>query len=286
MGSKRANKISEEWEDIGKDNFSVVSFSSDEECLLGGKDGDDEPIVSAPKNERRNGQQATQSGTFTWVAQVDVDANSEPQAQSIIRNSMNKIEAAPSPPYLPSKETQSETKEANSPASPDSIEPEDPFEDPLEVEDEGVDRDEIVAEFFGDEEAANPKFLLKALESLSQILKDAVLATLELRRGSRGRDMCESACGLLIVQVSELVPIIKGYCRIWPSASRVPPIDPGLHNWLSRVRVKALGLQAEVKSLARKQVNPVDADYHLIQIWRDLESSAKQMNDFLPIMQA
>ena len=176
---------------------------------------------------------------------------------------------------------------------------EDPFKDPTTPEHEsdhdgaeqyqsfGDDGDEYMGDSSADVDI-NPIRLQKALQSLRNILDDTAHSLSVLPAlANTVREESLGICSLLSRQVAELIPIAAGYAKIWSKSSRDIPLDPNVYGWLSGVRVKVLGLQAEVRSISRQNSSDVPIAYFpdLLNIWYDLEDYEKKMSDFLPIIQ-
>lgn len=160
--------------------------------------------------------------------------------------------------------------------------PEDPFQDPpdnQDAEDDAVDK--LLDDGSRD---VDPPFLEKTLDSLRGILDDTVTLLAGVPVLGLARERSFHLCLQFIQQVHELTPVVSGYAKVWARSSRELPLDPGLHAWLSGVRVKLLGLQAEAHRAARA-TNP-DASDVLSRICDDLYDYERKMSDFLPIMLA
>lgn len=176
---------------------------------------------------------------------------------------------------------------------------EDPFKDPTtpehETEHDGAEQyhsfEDPADEYLGDSSAnvdINPIRLQKTLQSLRDILDDTAHSLSVLPAlANTVREESLGICSLLSRQVAELIPIASGYAKVWVKSSREIPLDTNLHGWISGVRVKVLGLQAEVRSISRQNSSDLPI-YHfpdLLSIWYDLEDYEKKMTDFLPIIQ-
>ncbi|KAK3385435.1 hypothetical protein B0H63DRAFT_182987 [Podospora didyma] len=145
-----------------------------------------------------------------------------------------------------------------------------------------------VEELFDDgSRDVDPLFLRKTLQSLHEILDDTIQTVFDLP--SANSDIAGPSlrlCRRLKGQVSDLIPIVSGYANVWSTSSRELPLDPGLHGWLSGVRIKVLGLQAEAQRIARGPSTCSDFVYEYVAgIWDILSEYEAKMEEFLPIMQ-
>lgn len=176
---------------------------------------------------------------------------------------------------------------------------EDPFKDPATPEHESKhdggeqyrSSDDHGDEYFNGSSAGvdiNPMRLQKTLQSLRDILDDTAHSLSVLPAlANTVREESLGICSLLSRQVAELIPIASGYAKVWSKSSRDIPLDPNLQGWLSGVRVKVLGLQAEVRSISQQNSSDLPISYfpELLSLWYDLEDYEKKMSDFLPIIQ-
>ncbi|GAB1317769.1 hypothetical protein MFIFM68171_07979 [Madurella fahalii] len=270
MSSRKS--ISEDWEDVGDDNLSVISLP----CSEANAPASPSFRPTSP-NARVGGPQPQGSpetshsirSTDTQPAAEQLDSISE--TTTLRGNDDIKVSLAKG------KLKEIEPAEAET--------PENPFSDPPGTEE--IDEDAVDELFDDGSRDVDPRFLLKTLQSLRGILDDTLhvftdLAAFHRNASERYLDVCQR----LLRQVSELMPIISGYGKVWPALSRDIPLDPCLHGWLSGVRVKALGLQAEAQPLARRGRTPASAENALSKIWEDLSEYEAKMREFLPIMQA
>ncbi|KXX81062.1 hypothetical protein MMYC01_202783 [Madurella mycetomatis] len=269
MSSRKS--ISEDWEDMGDDNLSVISLPCSESSLPASPSSQ-----PTPPNIR-----------------VDGPAQGSPQTPSSIRSADTRpvIEQLDSISETTTLRGNDDTKASLAKGKLKEVEPtevetlENPFMDPPGMEE--VD-DDAVDELFDDgSRDVDPQFLLKTLQSLRGILDNTLhvftdLAVFHRSAGERSLDVCQR----LSRQVSELMPIISGYEKVWPALSRDIPLDPGLHGWLSGVRVKVLSLQAEAQTLTRRDRAATNTENAISKILEDLSEHETKMGEFLPIMQA
>jgi hypothetical protein len=268
----RRNSIADDWEDVADDNLSVVSLPGSE---------DDEPVVGLADLAL---EESTLSGgpvSETCTLPCNDDDNSDD----------------PSPLYNgKGKETatkrESEESHGDRHHYPDDVSSSEPLakcstpgplhepsvSECLNFDPDEHQEDENDSSF--ESEDVDIDVLLRDIDSVRAILRDTIhsvddLTTLHRATSEKTRKLC----GTLAMQVEDLAPIVAGYARTWKNTSIEIPLDPGLHSWLSGVRVKALALQVELQD----SIPSPSSVLHLI--WENLESCEQQMDDFLPIMQ-
>lgn len=290
MSSRKS--ISEDWEDMGDDNLSVISLPCSESSVPTSPSSQ-----PTPPNIRVDGPVSKTSVAVSWCLRGLLTSGKQTQGSPQIPRSTRSTDTQPVIEQLDSI-SETTTLRGNDDAKGSlakgklkEVEPveaetlENPFKDPPGTEE--VD-DDAVDELFDDgSRDVDPQFLLKTLQSLRGILDDTLhvftdLAVSHRSASERPLDVCQR----LLQQVSELVPIMSRYEKVWPGLSHDIPLDPCLHGWLSGVRVKALGLQAEAQPLTRTGRTAASAESALSKILEDLSEYETKMREFLPIMQA
>lgn len=272
------NSISDDWEDVGDDNLSVISLSGSESDL---------PSPKRTPNKDR-------SGSALKVASPTKASN--PGTSQSLPPTKQEVESTPVQRDISPKSKELETsvgEELGNPESPvsgiwhdarglPSLALEDPFKDPdtdgvgNEADDEESD---AVREVIDDaSDGVDPIFLDNTLESLIKILRQTIgfisgLETAFVRQ--TGPSI--TACREIQSQVQRLRPMISAYAKVSDYSDL--PIDPALHGWLEGVRVKVLALRAQHSS-----VRTSSADF--ANIWNELDAYKNQMDEFLPIMLA
>ncbi|KAK0610086.1 hypothetical protein B0T17DRAFT_621363 [Bombardia bombarda] len=288
----RQGSISSDWEDVGDDNMSVISLpSSDDEASSVAPYERAPPspaLATALDSSTSNSQYVLAIRSAPVPAQPDDHDEMSESAQlgcnddggASLSEKEEDVEAKAGHNHSSGASTSSSLAEMR-----DQV-VENPFLDPPPSEGFADDSfDDTVDELFDDgSRDVDPIFLQKTLHSLREILDDTAvvlsdlpLPNCEIMEPSMG------LCGRLSRQVSELDPIVSGYAKLWPTSSRDLPLDPGLHSWLSGVRVKILSLQAEAQRIGRDP-NPKASHTFLPSIWEDLDEYERKMADFLPIM--
>jgi len=194
---------------------------------------------------------------------------------------------------------------------------EDPFKDPpsqltevgcAEDDDKDEQRVEDVAdpveEIFDDSSRnQDPMYLYKTLLSVEDILRDTrgVVDNSTVVQPALTK-WAGQTCAELLSQVLQLSRILAAYAKTSTSSGEPAPIDSGLHDWLSNVRVKALGVQAELQTARRipgfPQIiygdnelweGPIDVaqtESEVVKVSSALADCKAQMDEFLPIMKA
>lgn len=271
--------IGDNWQDVGYDNFSVLSLSSSDEDELGTGKADSALQESASKCD---------SISETTTLHCDDDLTSRYKGKGkdkeIATESNLELDdvghdrcTVDLPPHR--------TLEDHSTARP--------LFEPTISECLNFDPDEHQQDDSGElhiSEDVNPNELLRSLDSVCAILRDTILfvnnlTTLHHETSVKARKLCRT----LAMQVDELRPIVAGYARVWRNTSSDIPLDPGLYSWLSGVRVKALALRVELQDEAWRTIQAGRSERttnHVLEdIWRSLETWEEQMDEFLPIMQ-
>ncbi|KAM7191723.1 hypothetical protein V8F20_009200 [Naviculisporaceae sp. PSN 640] len=203
------NSLSDDWEDVGDDNLSVVSFSTAEP---------DADVASVASKSDENSMP------------VELDA-SQDQAS---------LQQPPTPTVEPQPQTSSQSQEAAADEKNDahtqeldSSEQHNPFDDEVDEINQLLKQSTLQSE-------VDPPLLHSTLESLRDILEDTTqgLGGFVIGLSDIARNKSIAVCDLLSQQVAELLPIASGYAKVWSRSPQDLPIDPNLHEWLTGVRVK------------------------------------------------
>ncbi|KAI1496004.1 hypothetical protein F5X99DRAFT_92545 [Biscogniauxia marginata] len=107
-----------------------------------------------------------------------------------------------------------------------------------------------------------------------------------------GAGKIKAECSTLIDRLSTLQPILQGYSKHWKSEGNTVeiPIDPGLYEWMAGLRVELLGLQAiwEVQSHPLGLSSSGQSwDSSSAKRYLDiLADSSSQIEAFMPVLQA
>ncbi|KAH8901045.1 hypothetical protein GQ53DRAFT_740211 [Thozetella sp. PMI_491] len=301
MASSHRDSLSEDWEDLGDDNLSVISLPSSEkeetsklvnekgpalsdyELALRPKEPTPVPIPTTKKPESSTAvpspaNEFTETPTF---------GNFGHRYSAKFQGRAKNTESTEWP--LPLDDEKEDKSRGGAPSvdlinsSVESfsktIEP----TDTRETEPEGGS-ESLVKELL-DSRGVNPDFILKTLESLDGIISDTLLF---VQDNVVDEDILSKIPIIYAVQfqISELKPIVSGYAQAHRGTSSDLPLDPGLHEWLSGVRVKMITLQAELQTPNRPAPGDKEGNTsRLVHTWEALEEHRCHMEVFLPIMQ-
>jgi hypothetical protein len=305
-------RLSDDWEDVGDDNLSVISFSSEAE------------VVSVPASPKPEIPTETPNAS---LPAPDEKVETLPQPESPKQDDPYGIYHRDSE-YNPSiaeelssgAKGEDEDKEAAAENNTSSLtddkdtaqaaaaEPlEDPFRDPSDDTCDGREEDDedaadSINEIIDDgSRDLDPVFLSKTHQSLVDIINDTLRVVRETpvlvqELTVPSVDICKE----LQSQLSRILPILEGYAAV-PKEDAKIPLDAGLHEWLSGVRVKVLGLLAETQRLGREPypqqcrrqgpsvpwyVDVYGQRSDLERIWDELAEYKNRMCEFLPILEA
>jgi len=291
--ASRDNLISEDWEDIGDDNLSVVSLPLSE-------------------TESTKAQETPELGTSTSAPDTSLSAvkkQAETKSTSKSPNTHDPLDIYNGPDVNTGVGSSSRgVARGNKVTQKGAAEHlEDPFQDPPSDNisdgqgDEAGEATESVDEILeSGSRDTDPVFLSKTHQSVCGIIED----TVRIVKGTPilGEELTNPSvniCMELRSQLSRIHPIIAGYVRTSKDEINIP-LDSGLGEWLSAVRVKVLGLLAETQRLSREPVPqqshrkpkvPWYVDVYgrrsdLERIWDELAEYKNRMHEFLPILQA
>lgn len=273
----RRTSISEGWEEVSDDDFSVISAP-----------GTDDEAEELSRSEAGISKPTRPPSPPKITAPIPISRpliydGSAIECPPAISNPTGLPSVAPlDHPFIPTDGTSRRIDNDNNKSS--ETQGEDDPSNPFNAEEYQYESDDAVEELLDAHPDPDPAFFLRVLRSLSEIITETNQSSKELMPFSNLSHKISSVCGLLSVQVDDLIPIVANYARFWSVASSDIPLDPNLHGWMSGVRVKLLGLQAEMQRHARSEVPTADTlalqEYHAA-----LSEYQSQMQDFLPIMQ-
>ncbi|KAI8281713.1 hypothetical protein K4K56_011663 [Colletotrichum sp. SAR 10_98] len=140
-----------------------------------------------------------------------------------------------------------------------------------------------------DETSTDPIVIDNALQSLSRMLRDTspALCIMHLKHATKVLPACKS----LLAQVDSLTPILAVYaakCNQPTATARDVPLDASLMMWIASLSrtLWEIGFEFKiVESNNHGSSSPKRAP-SLETLVGELESAAKQMDEFLPIIQA
>lgn len=296
--SRRSSIGDDDWEDVGDDDLSVVSFpgSQDEKPAIGLADlpqhgsvlsGD---LASDTRTTTSDDEASPRSNGKGKEVATDLELEEGHGRGHHRHHSDDLSSSAPSedPMAMGQLYEPSDFKCLN--LNPDHCQ-KDEDDRSSESQDIGPDYSQKGEEDHSSEsQDIDLDALLRDIDSVRAILCDTIhsvehWATLRRETSEKARNLC----GQLAMQLEDLTPIVAGYARIWKHTATDIPLDPSLPSWVSGVRVKVLALQVELQDevklapQAGSSVASTDGALHLI--WEYLENCEQQMDDFLPIMQ-
>ncbi|KAK0648998.1 hypothetical protein B0T16DRAFT_124573 [Cercophora newfieldiana] len=306
--ASRDGQISDDWEDIGDDNLSVVSLPLSEP-----------EVGPAQRSSKLDTSTSTPDGSLL-ASGTKVETTTRPKSPGC--HDPYGIYNAPSPVkkrasqgrgvgLKQKKEEPNDTLgsgEGNKVAEAEEAEPEpleDPFRDPPSDdagegrEDEVGETTDSINEIIDDgSRDIDPVYLRRTHQSLDEILKDTLRTVKETPvLGQELTGPSISLCSEIQSQLSKILPILDGYIKASGLGLEIP-LDASLQEWLSGVRVKVLGLLAETQRLGREpeprlrnRRAPWYEDVYgqrsdLERIWDDLSEYKNRMNEFFHILQA
>ncbi|KAJ1327479.1 hypothetical protein MN608_06806 [Microdochium nivale] len=273
----------DEWQEIDADTFSVVSFSTEVE----GQDEDDG--FEAQELEGRPSVCGT-STTLVPLRPRQADTSTH-QSDDLVGfdNDNNKDDGEDDnaavtqvDPSRPKRHSAQEVVPDWAAASP------------------SADQDaELNVSASGSTQVADtstcPAFLHKFITANIRLI-NSILALSSGHTRLKGLDQLPNLaawCESLKVQLTSLAPIANGYAMHWQpernSGGSPLPLDPGLHDWLSRLRAASLSIEMRLRqALGGSQYDSpqvvTDADVEeYVGVLTDLWA---QMAAFLPIIEA
>ncbi|KAI8290469.1 hypothetical protein K4K60_005562 [Colletotrichum sp. SAR11_57] len=140
-----------------------------------------------------------------------------------------------------------------------------------------------------DETSTDPIVIDNALQSLSRMLRDTspALCIMHLKHATKVLPACKS----LLAQVDSLTPILAGYaakCNQPTTTARDVPLDASLMMWIASLSrtLWEIGFEFKIVESNNPGSSSPKRAPSLETLVGELESAAKQMDEFLPIIQA
>jgi hypothetical protein len=273
MATTANDAISDDWQEISDDNFSVLSLPT----------SDDVTDAGSP---------------------ADADANGDADTAPLLpgpASPVTKVSCRLALLSITDKENNGDNTGNKSPGTEENMNQSSPVYQP---------QDHVLGDYAEDlpsEESQlahaleinlDPTFLLSVTNSLIKLIGEVVGIVHFGETGSHVQDgtfevrrhiFC--ACNQLRRRLHILGPIMEGYTRHWdPRQATIDlPIDPSLYEWLSNVKVELLGLQAQLMSgmgsASSSMSTPCTAS-GLSNFNASLNDLDDQIANFIPIMQA
>lgn len=140
-----------------------------------------------------------------------------------------------------------------------------------------------------DETSTDPIVIDNALQSLSRMLRDTspALCIMHLKHATKVLPACKS----LLAQVDSLTPILAAYaakCNQPNTTARDVPLDASLMMWIASLSrtLWEIGFEFKIVESNNPGSSSPKRAPSLETLVGELESAAKQMDEFLPIIQA
>ncbi|KAF4834385.1 hypothetical protein CGCTS75_v003398 [Colletotrichum tropicale] len=140
-----------------------------------------------------------------------------------------------------------------------------------------------------DETSTDPVVIDNALQSLSRMLRDTspALCIMHLKHATKVLPACKS----LLAQVDSLTPILAVYaakCHQPTTTARDVPLDASLMMWIASLSrtLWEIGFEFKIVESNNPGSSSPKRAPSLETLVGELESAAKQMDEFLPIIQA
>ncbi len=307
MGPSRRNSLSDDWEDVGDDNLSVISLpvSDDEPADTSTQQKATHQLVHRPKEPSQPTVTPIHAAPPTSFPSIAEEFTPTPtfggNKQHCNAPPKEKNRALETSVALNNGEEDAEDTQRSAifPADVTDIAIEKSSRDEdkpyaYEAGSEGTS-EEQVNELL-DSHDVNPEFILKTLESLGGIIDDVTQTVQDNVNAAFILSRAPIVYGLRN-QVNQLKPIISTYAQIWYGTSQDLPLDPGLHEWLSGGRAQMISLNAELQLAGKAErygrvgagraegYGRVGETLLLDRVWQNLQEYQTQMMAFLPIMQ-
>ncbi|KAI5920744.1 hypothetical protein F4810DRAFT_405812 [Camillea tinctor] len=137
----------------------------------------------------------------------------------------------------------------------------------------------------------DPNFLYQVTTSLVKLITE-IIGVIDFKDSSNtlvDTAKTRSACDTLKDHLRSLEPVFKGYAKHWKSEGSTAeiPVDPGLYEWMTGLRVELLGLQAVLQAnmnmgaSAASQPWNASSDKHYSDALSDFST---QIEAFLPVL--
>ncbi|KAK8046499.1 hypothetical protein PG996_014563 [Apiospora saccharicola] len=138
----------------------------------------------------------------------------------------------------------------------------------------------------------NPPYLLKVTTSLGKLIGE-IMSAISFHSNFaplEGTKELRSECGKVRDALQTLEPMVEGYSKHWDSHQTSGlPLDPGLYEWMSNLRIELLGLQQLLQrhmGEAHSASHADDASLGIAKYHSSLVDSNAVISGFLPILQA
>lgn len=258
--------LSDDWEEVPDDNFSVVSLPTSDDAT----DTDEPPVhLATPASPIAVVSHRLASLTIYDDAAPPTTAATAESHSETEQNGKD-TQYAHEKQYVKDSQYLEEAHDVPRPDTPEHTE----LNDMLDID-------------------IDPEWLHKVTTSLIKLITE-ILDAITFHSNA---DLPESTrhirdeCDLLRRHLRSLEPILKGYSKHWdPKRATVTlPIDPGLYEWMSGLRVELLGVEALVQnqlSISASSSNKAAASDDLTKHHTSLVDFSSQIAGFMPIMQA
>ncbi|KAK7967042.1 uncharacterized protein PG986_001319 [Apiospora aurea] len=138
----------------------------------------------------------------------------------------------------------------------------------------------------------NPPYLLRVTTSLGKLIGE-IMGAISFHGNFaplQGTKELRGECGKVRDALKTLEPMVQGYSKHWVTHQTSDlPLDPGLYEWMSNLRIELLGLQRLLQHHMGEAHSASDADEAFLGIARyqsSLIESNAAISGFLPILQA
>ncbi|KAK8034714.1 hypothetical protein PG993_009709 [Apiospora rasikravindrae] len=138
----------------------------------------------------------------------------------------------------------------------------------------------------------NPPYLLKVTTSLGKLIGE-IMGAISFHGNFaplKGTKKLRVECGKVREALKTLEPMVEGYSKHWDTHQTSGlPLDPGLYEWMSNLRIELLGLQRLLQRHMGEAHSASDADEASLGIAKyqsSLIESNAAISGFLPILQA
>jgi hypothetical protein len=270
-----ATGLSDDWQEVNDDSFSVVSVPTsddDDQSHLtqdqaeGGDANEREDVMEEEKQQQQQSHQPL----------MTAERDRQPGSAFSLPVRSNPPSYVPSEPQV---EPGMDDVERHGMDTRDTVEPEDEDE-----YDSGEGLNELL------DVDISPTFLCKVATSLIKLLQE-INGLLEFQANVpqiANADKIKHECLSLIGHLEALEPVLTGYSKHWSldKPAQEIPLDPGLYECLSDLRIELLGLQALLQGHlqcggAFSSTRSSTEDHY-----SKLSSFSTQFSGFVPIMRS
>ncbi|KAK7756975.1 hypothetical protein SLS62_000991 [Diatrype stigma] len=253
--------ISDDWEEVDGDDFSVVSVPGSDDHSNAGKDSFQDCLLSVGTLTDNPVTEGSEHST----ASGNNDCNEAQGAKTCDVNDVDGVDEV-------------DEVERRGMDTKDVAEPE---EAPLQPLHDFLDSDDV-----------GPGSLGTINSSLIKLIED-IISFLDFKCSFEQSETqkIKSGCHALLVHLRSLSPVLEGYAKHFESGKdnrRGLPLDPGLESWLSNLTTEMLTLQKELQdSMDRKAYGILETRY--LQDARRFEEAVEiftaQMDALMPTIQ-